>query len=160
MNNECKYLIVDDVSGPYDHPDYRYKCALGCDMLSPKITCRHCKIDEKSKILKSMYYHWDEATKLFNINNIVMLSLQGSQNYNLETETSDVDTKLLITPTMNDIDYRGKTLGTQKDWCDADLIEVWYCRALNGYMIYPEHNEEYLQECLDNLKGKGINIEP
>ena len=58
----------------------------------------------------------------------------------------------------NDIDYRGKTLGTQKDWCDADLFEVWYCRALDGYMIYPEHNEEYLQECLENLKGKGINL--
>lgn len=60
----------------------------------------------------------------------------------------------------NDIDYRGKTLGTQKDWCDADLFEIWYCHALDGYMIYPEHNEEYLQECIDNLKSKGINIEP
>ena len=58
----------------------------------------------------------------------------------------------------NDINYRGKTLGTQKDWCDADLVEVWYCRALEGYMIYPEHNEEYLQECLDNLKNKGIDL--
>lgn len=58
----------------------------------------------------------------------------------------------------DDIDYRGKTLGTQKDWCDADLVEVWYCHALNGHMIYPEHNEEYLQECLDNLKGKGIDL--
>ena len=35
----------------------------------------YCKIDEKSKILKSIYYHWDEATKLFDINNIVMLGL-------------------------------------------------------------------------------------
>ena len=60
----------------------------------------------------------------------------------------------------NNINYRGKTLGTHKEWCDADLIEVRYCRALDGYMIYPEHNEEYLQECLDNLKSKGINIEP
>jgi uncharacterized protein (TIGR02328 family) len=24
--------------------------------------------------------------------------------------------------------------------------------------VYPEHNELYLQECVDNLKGKGINI--
>ena len=60
----------------------------------------------------------------------------------------------------NDINYRGKTLGTQKDWCDADLFEVRYCRALDGYMIYHENNEEYLQECMDNLKSKGINIEP
>ena len=63
------------------------------------------KINEKSKILKSIYYHWDEANKLFDINNIVMLGLQGSQNYDLETETSDIDTKLLVTPTMDDIVY-------------------------------------------------------
>lgn len=24
--------------------------------------------------------------------------------------------------------------------------------------IYPEHNDEYLQECLDNLRSKGIEI--
>ena len=30
--------------------------------------------------------------------------------------------------------------------------------ALEGCMIYPEHNDEYLQECLDNLKGKGIDL--
>ena len=61
---------------------------------------------------------------------------------------------------LNAIDYRGKTLGSWQAWCDADLFEIWSCYALEGYMIYPEHNEEYLQECIDNLKGKGINIEP
>ena len=27
-----------------------------------------------------------------------------------------------------------------------------------NYMIYPEHNDEYLQECIENLKEKGIDI--
>lgn len=27
-----------------------------------------------------------------------------------------------------------------------------------GLCIYPEHNDEYLQECLDNLRSKGIEI--
>lgn len=27
-----------------------------------------------------------------------------------------------------------------------------------GMMIYPEHNDAYLQECIDNLKGKGIDL--
>lgn len=27
-----------------------------------------------------------------------------------------------------------------------------------GNLVYPEHNEEYLQECLDNLRSKGIEI--
>ena len=25
-------------------------------------------------------------------------------------------------------------------------------------LVYPEHNDEYLKECLDNLASKGINI--
>jgi uncharacterized protein (TIGR02328 family) len=25
-------------------------------------------------------------------------------------------------------------------------------------IIYPEHNKEYLQECIENLKSKGIEI--
>jgi uncharacterized protein (TIGR02328 family) len=29
---------------------------------------------------------------------------------------------------------------------------------LYGYIIYPEHDNNYLQECLDNLKRKGIEI--
>ena len=51
--------------------------------------------------------------------------------------------------------YRGKTLGFQIDWCDKDLVDIWY--NYNG-KIYSEHNEEYLQECLENLKTKGINL--
>jgi len=27
------------------------------------------------------------------------------------------------------------------------------------HIIYPEHNDEYLRECIENLKGKGVEIE-
>lgn len=56
------------------------------------------------------------------------------------------------------VDYRGKTLGTQEDWVDGDMVELWY-NSPKGMMIYPEHNDAYLQECLENLKSKGIEIE-
>jgi uncharacterized protein (TIGR02328 family) len=26
--------------------------------------------------------------------------------------------------------------------------------------VYPEHNSEYLRECLSNLRGKGVNLGP
>jgi len=46
-----------------------------------------------------------------------------------------------------DANYRGKQIGIDYT-------------AHNKYALkqYPEHNDEYLQECLDNLKGKGIEI--
>ena len=54
--------------------------------------------------------------------------------------------------------WRGKTLQEQDDWClYSECQRIWE-NALEGCMIYPEHNKEYLQECLDNLKGKGIDL--
>lgn len=54
--------------------------------------------------------------------------------------------------------WRGNTLQEQSDWCSySECMRHWE-NALEGCMIYPEHNKEYLQECIDNLKGKGINL--
>lgn len=44
--------------------------------------------------------------------------------------------------------YRGKQIESQPE----GIIH------LVDHKIYPEHNEAYLQECLDNLAGKGIYI--
>ena len=58
-------------------------------------------------------------------------------------------------------DYRGSTLGIEKGRCDFHKV-TGFASAANRceMMIYPEHNDAYLQECLENLKGKGIDIEP
>ena len=54
-------------------------------------------------------------------------------------------------------DYRGSALGyTQPfEFCDGVLLSLY---TSNNEIIYDEHNDEYLQECLDNLRGKGIEI--
>ena len=52
-------------------------------------------------------------------------------------------------------DYRGKTLGYQCGWANAqNVLKI----IEENELIYPEHNDEYLKECLDNLAGKGIQI--
>lgn len=51
----------------------------------------------------------------------------------------------------SDIKYRGKQLGIQND------LTVKGLNVKDN--IYPEHNKEYLQECLENLKIKGVNID-
>ena len=55
--------------------------------------------------------------------------------------------------------WRGKTLQEQKDWCNQELANEFYAVATVGGRLYPEHNDAYLQECLDNLAGKGIIID-
>lgn len=60
-------------------------------------------------------------------------------------------------PIWRNINYRGKDLKEQENWCDTDIFEMYY-HSPDDY-IYPEHNEAYLKECLDNLSSKGIIID-
>ena len=53
--------------------------------------------------MQRVFDHYNAALEYFPKNNIVGIFLQGSQNYHLETEFSDVDTKLVVTPTLDEI---------------------------------------------------------
>ena len=55
------------------------------------------------KIMEGVHAHLEESFNYFNGNNIVGIYLQGSQNYGLDTEFSDIDTKLIVTPSLHDI---------------------------------------------------------
>lgn len=55
--------------------------------------------------------------------------------------------------------YRGKQIGLDINIAitSAEMFhEVFIIQA--GNMIYPEHDDAYLQECLQNLEKKGIII--
>lgn len=54
-------------------------------------------------VIKRVQEHYNEALNYFNSDQIVGIFLQGSQNYGLEVPNSDVDTKLIVTPTFEDI---------------------------------------------------------
>ena len=56
--------------------------------------------------------HFEEAKTLFPEDRIVGLFLQGSQNHGLELSTSDVDTKLIVVPTFEDIALARKPVST------------------------------------------------
>lgn len=56
--------------------------------------------------------HFEEAKTLFPEDRIVGLFLQGSQNYGLDMPTSDVDTKLIVVPTFEDIALARKPVST------------------------------------------------
>jgi len=40
---------------------------------------------------------------------------------------------------------------------DPEALKL-YQSAIEGTLIYPEHDDLYLSECLENLQGKGITI--
>lgn len=56
-------------------------------------------------IMTGLIGHYKDALGHFSENQIVGLFLQGSQNYHLDDENSDIDTKLLAVPSLKDLAY-------------------------------------------------------
>ena len=56
--------------------------------------------------------HYEEAKTLIDESHIVGLFCQGSQNYGLDYEGSDIDTKLIVVPTFEDIAFNKKPIST------------------------------------------------
>ena len=54
-------------------------------------------------IQQELQKHYEEALKYFDEEHIVGIFLQGSQNYGLDVDGSDIDTKLIVTPTFKEI---------------------------------------------------------
>ena len=53
--------------------------------------------------------------------------------------------------------WRGNVLGEESNWANMDMVMGIYDNAKMGHIIYPEHNREYLVECIENLKEKEID---
>lgn len=63
-------------------------------------------------IMKRVFEHLEEAKTLIPEKHIVLIALQGSQNYGLDYEGSDIDTKCITTPTFKEIALARKPLST------------------------------------------------
>lgn len=64
------------------------------------------------EILNRVYEHLEESKEHFPYDRIVGIFYQGSGNYGLDYEKSDVDTKLIVTPTFKDIAFNRKPIST------------------------------------------------
>ena len=57
------------------------------------------------------------------------------------------------------LNWRGNRLGEQSNWANDDKVSNYiFASRDDNITIYPEHNDEYLKECIENLKMKGIDI--
>lgn len=66
----------------------------------------------EERIMKRMQEHYNRGVELYGESRIVGLFLQGSQNYGLDYEGSDIDTKLILTPTLEDIIFNRRPVST------------------------------------------------
>lgn len=75
-------------------------------------------------IKQRMDEHFNESLERYNYNNIIGLFCQGSQNYGLETENSDLDTKLIITPSFKEIAMNKKPVSTTHIRANEEHIDA------------------------------------
>ena len=68
--------------------------------------------------------HMEEARTVVPAAHIVGIFLQGSQNYGLDYEGSDIDTKLITTPTFKDIALARKPLSTTHVRANDEHIDL------------------------------------
>ena len=57
-------------------------------------------------------------------------------------------------PIWRNGNWRGTRLGEEEGWANEEIVQTF----LSKNPIYSEHNDNYLKECIDNLKSKGIEI--
>ena len=63
-------------------------------------------------IMARLTEHYEESKTLIDESRIIGLFCQGSQNYGLDYEGSDIDTKLIVVPTFEDIAFNKKPIST------------------------------------------------
>ena len=67
--------------------------------------------------------HYEEALEYFDKDRIIGIFLQGSQNYGLDTDESDIDTKLIITPSFMDLSMNAKPISTTHHRANDEHID-------------------------------------
>jgi hypothetical protein len=125
--------------------------------------------DREYKIAHRVLDHYVEALEHFDSSQIVGCFLQGSQNYELDYEGSDVDTKLIVVPNFKDICLNTKPISTthvrandeHTDWKDVRLyIETFRKQNLNfleilftPYKIVNPQYEQWWNRLVENREA-------
>ena len=99
----------------------------------------------EEKIMKRVKEHYDEACSLGK--EVVAVFLQGSQNYELDEYSdeymSDIDTKCIILPTLNDI-VNGKTPYSSTHVCaNNEHIDIKDIRVM--FEMFKKQNNAYIE---------------
>lgn len=94
-------------------------------------------------IMEQVTRHWNEALKLYPKYRIVGVFLQGSQNYDLDYENSDVDTKCIVLPSWDDIVLNKKPISTTHVLDNDEHLDVKDIRLM--FNCFRKQNVNFLE---------------
>lgn len=100
------------------------------------------------KTINRVYDHYHEALNLFPENKIIGIFVSGSQNYGLADENSDVDTKLIITPSINDFVFNRSPVSSTHILENNEHIEIKDVRLM--FNCYKKQNINFIETLFTN----------
>lgn len=100
-------------------------------------------MNREENITKKLNEHWEESLEYFDVSRILGLFLQGSQNYGLDYEKSDVDTKLIVLPTLDEIAFNKKPVSTTHVRANEEHIDFKDFRLYIG--TFKKQNLNFLE---------------
>ena len=112
----------------------------------------------EEKIMSRLHEHYEEALEYFDESRIVGIFLQGSQNYGLDYEGSDIDTKLIVLPTFEDIAFNKRPVSTTHVRANDEHIDF---KDLRLYMqTFRKQNLNFLEILFTEFKIVNPLYEP
>ena len=112
----------------------------------------------EEKIMSRLRDHYEEALEYFDESRIVGIFLQGSQNYGLDYEGSDIDTKLIVLPTFEDIAFNKRPVSTTHVRANDEHIDF---KDLRLYMqTFRKQNLNFLEILFTEFKIVNPLYEP
>lgn len=98
-------------------------------------------MNRKEKIMKRMQEHLEELEK--RNYKVIGIFLQGSQNYDLDYEGSDIDTKAIVLPTFEQIVFNTKPVSTTLILENDEHIDVKDIRIM--FSCFKKQNINFLE---------------
>ena len=101
-------------------------------------------------IMKRIQEHYNEALQYFPEDRIVGIFCQGSTNYGLDTIRSDVDTKLIVVPTFDDIVFNKKPASTTHVRANDEHIDFKDLRLM--FQTFRKQNLNFVEILFTDFK--------
>lgn len=109
-------------------------------------------------IMKQLNRHYQEALTLFPEDRIVGVFLQGSQNYGLDYEGSDIDTKCIILPTLEDLIFNRKPVSTTHVLPNEEHLDLKDVRLY--FQTFRKQNLNFMEILFTKYKIVNPTYEP
>lgn len=109
-------------------------------------------------IMEQMNRHYQEALTLFPEDRIVGVFLQGSQNYGLDYEGSDIDTKCIVLPTLEDLIFNRKPVSTTHVLPNEEHLDLKDVRLY--FQTFRKQNLNFMEILFTKYKIVNPTYEP